>query len=49
MLEKSTVDQGNPYVDFQIEICPIESPDKVFASRSTTGVVVFQFDFFSKM
>ncbi|XP_025418598.1 protein GPR107 [Sipha flava] len=47
LLEKSIFDEGNPYVDFQQEICPIESPSNVYETRKNSNLAIFKFNFIS--
>lgn len=44
LLEKSIFDEGNPYVDSQQEICPIELPN-LFGTRPNENLAVFKFNF----
>lgn len=48
LLEKSMFDEGNPYVDSQQEICPLELSN-LFDTRPNSNLVVFKFNFPQKM
>lgn len=48
LLEKSLFDEGNPYIDSQQEICPIESPN-LLDIRKTSILTVFKFNFPKKL
>ncbi|XP_060862331.1 protein GPR107 [Metopolophium dirhodum] len=48
LLEKSLFDEGNPYIDSQQEICPIESPN-LLDIRKNSNLAVFKFNFPKKL
>ncbi|XP_050421649.1 protein GPR107 [Adelges cooleyi] len=48
LLERSIFDEGNPYIDYQQDFCPIGSPN-LFEMRANSDLATFKFDFSKKI